>query len=808
MPDITLKGWSGAEWLYPNVPKVWLATSNGEDLTPFTYGEAVTKTVVPNFSEGDMVVPLSEGELVTDLTIRQPENLRPENIPKDMYIAGVGPGTFEGGMLDAPQLGPPSSAYVTTSQDRKVINVYDDGYNGRFSRQVQILSEDGSVTLAESSVRTTTGTVAFYGYDFSIKPAVMPFRVCARIVGEKFIPSDQVAVSTSLFLVEILRSLTNCDLSQPYEFLFAGDAITLTLVPTEGYYYPKTLLIEPSEGDIVYTYNALTGLITIPSIPQVSHIRLSTEAPNMPWLQNPVLEYDNQAITVEFLDSNAESTPVKCDGETLLELVDGQTGYMSHSVESVGSYGFVLQSDGYYKENSGGGTSRAALCKVTLNMKTAGTVNFSVVNYGYSSYDYGIVGKVDKVLSNSYSTDIGTSSANVYTTYKSSNVTTVKTLSLSVPAGEHFVYFKYRRYYQSSTSYYFKFKVTSVPATPSRYELSDYVEAYGEYNLTVQSIAEGYTPSDSLHYVYIHAPVISVANAVIHIKNLNSYVTHVDLVIDGEQVTALEHDGSGEISHDLTQYSLSIARHTVYVDAALNTGAVCRSNILEDEPLFVYSPFSSASWEEISQVAKTGLAGKCYKTTDTKTLLYRSSMGITVSPAGFNHDDKADGSGKAGLSLISINVPALTLTSNASLPTSSTMLADLPAELRPLVCPVLKEFDASFNGGDNTTQLQTCSVFIPSINELGLTMDDVSTSAGSRDTYLNDLGECYEKYAVTACSNRKTNSSGTYVNWLTRTAWHAGTKNQYVYGSTATAGSLWPFATTTSKSYAFGFCLG
>lgn len=102
MPDIKVKGYSGNEIEYSNVPKVWLSAQESTEetpvLVPFTYGEAVSKTVEElDFSEGDMSVDIAEGELVTELTIKPPENLTPENIPDGMYIAGVGPGTFAGG---------------------------------------------------------------------------------------------------------------------------------------------------------------------------------------------------------------------------------------------------------------------------------------------------------------------------------------------------------------------------------------------------------------------------------------------------------------------------------------------------------------------------------------------------------------------------------------------------------------------------------------------------------------------------------------------------------------------------------------
>ena len=113
MPDVKIRGYS-AEFTYKDVPMLWLADPSQEigepeegetpNLVPFTYGQAVPKTVTPDFSGGDMSVPIPEGELVNQLTITKPAELIPENIPEGMYIAGVGPGTFAGGGDDGDRI--------------------------------------------------------------------------------------------------------------------------------------------------------------------------------------------------------------------------------------------------------------------------------------------------------------------------------------------------------------------------------------------------------------------------------------------------------------------------------------------------------------------------------------------------------------------------------------------------------------------------------------------------------------------------------------------------------------------------------
>lgn len=58
-------------------------------------GTTTTK-VEADFSKGPMVIEAAAGTLMQSATVAAPESLRPENIPEGMFIAGVGPGTFQG----------------------------------------------------------------------------------------------------------------------------------------------------------------------------------------------------------------------------------------------------------------------------------------------------------------------------------------------------------------------------------------------------------------------------------------------------------------------------------------------------------------------------------------------------------------------------------------------------------------------------------------------------------------------------------------------------------------------------------------
>lgn len=91
--DAVILSYSQNPDLYENIPKVWLthptSTEDEPVLVPFTYGEAVSKEIEPDFSGGDMVVPIEEGELVTEMTVNKPDTLLPKNIRIGIEVAGV-----------------------------------------------------------------------------------------------------------------------------------------------------------------------------------------------------------------------------------------------------------------------------------------------------------------------------------------------------------------------------------------------------------------------------------------------------------------------------------------------------------------------------------------------------------------------------------------------------------------------------------------------------------------------------------------------------------------------------------------------
>lgn len=109
---VKIKGYSGAEFEYQNVPKVWLAapesTADNPVLVPFTYGEAVDNVqIVPDFSSGDHTLKMPAGEMARSAVVKKPDSLIPGNIKAGETVAGI-TGEYEGEVPETEELTVPA----------------------------------------------------------------------------------------------------------------------------------------------------------------------------------------------------------------------------------------------------------------------------------------------------------------------------------------------------------------------------------------------------------------------------------------------------------------------------------------------------------------------------------------------------------------------------------------------------------------------------------------------------------------------------------------------------------------------------
>ena len=160
--------------------------------------------------------------------------------------------------------------------------------------------------------------------------------------------------------------------------------------------------------------------------------------------------------------------------------------------------------------------------------------------------------------------------------------------------------------------------------------------------------------------------------------------------------------------------------------------------------------FSSASWEEIAEVAENGTARSVFAVGDEKIVRF-GSWDVPVMIVGFNHDTLADGSGrKAGISIIAksvfpIETTRLYLKTYAKQPTcvDDDYLKYVPDDLKSVIKPVLKECESALTLGTDTEDVTFNYLFPISFYELGFTRAGWTAD----ETICNLLGEPYEYYS-------------------------------------------------------------
>lgn len=111
---------------------------------------------------------------------------------------------------------------------------------------------------------------------------------------------------------------------------------------------------------------------------------------------------------------------------------------------SEATYGFTLNSNEYYESTNKKVDSSYSLCKlVFIATEKIKTLKLECINSGESTFDFGILSKIDTPLSLSNNED---SSTNVYKSFSGQSST--KPVVITYPeatVGEHFIYIKYKK---------------------------------------------------------------------------------------------------------------------------------------------------------------------------------------------------------------------------------------------------------------------------------------------------------------------------------------------------------------------------
>ncbi len=216
-----------------------------------------------------------------------------------------------------------------------------------------------------------------------------------------------------------------------------------------------------------------------------------------------------------------------------------------------------------------------------------------------------------------------------------------------------------------------------------------------------------------------------------------------------------------------------------------------------------------ASWATINSLVQSGKASSLFKVGDEKTITLTTGEEVTLVILGFNHDDLADGSGKAGITFGMKNLLATKYPMNSSntneggwessamrTSTMATLLSQLPSDLQSVIKQVSKKATA----GSQSTTITTSTDKLFLFSEVEL---DATTTTG----YASE-GEQYEYWKTRNTDNERikklSNGTGSAVGWWLRSPFTSYTTLfRYIYFSGVVDG----YVASDSRGVCFGFCI-
>lgn len=221
--------------------------------------------------------------------------------------------------------------------------------------------------------------------------------------------------------------------------------------------------------------------------------------------------------------------------------------------------------------------------------------------------------------------------------------------------------------------------------------------------------------------------------------------------------------------------------------------------------------FASASWADVAEVSEKGLASSYFSVGDQKVIEYNGST-ATIAIIGFDHDDLADGTGKAGITCMTYSsvtptvkwgtstAPVLYASSVLHSTLNSTILGYLSEELQSVIKPVLKQCDDQFTSDYSPKTVNvTAKLWALSDTEMG-------KSVLSNTKYVTKLGK---KYSGTIELTNLLPINGQEF-WL-RTFSRLSATGASPYGYCRSAGNIRAtYGTeyiTTARRLVFGFCI-
>lgn len=206
----------------------------------------------------------------------------------------------------------------------------------------------------------------------------------------------------------------------------------------------------------------------------------------------------------------------------------------------------------------------------------------------------------------------------------------------------------------------------------------------------------------------------------------------------------------------------------------------------------------SATWEEINRIAQEGEASRYFYVGEEKKITLSTGEEVSMVILGFDHDDLADGTGKAKITfgmkhLLSTGVYLTTSDHDvwSSSPLYKKMLdiySMFPSDVQAVIKRVTKKslYDISNSTYNGSLAISTDTIFLFSLSEIGCS------------EYIPSTSDVYEYYdTVGSLIKHLSNGSGVASYWWLRDKGKVVTSTGTVnIGSASTTGGI-----------CFGFCI-